>query len=64
MNYIKVIFGGICFFLLVYSALSGIWDFVGNFIQDIELKGLVTTFTLLFLGWGYNRFETEWRHYK
>ena len=64
MNYIKVIFGGICFFLLVYSALSGIWDFVGNFIKDPELKGLITTFTLLFLGWGYNRLETKWRHYK
>jgi hypothetical protein len=64
MNYIKVIFGGICFFILLFSALSGIWNFVGNFIQEQELKGLVSIGGLLFLGWGYNRFETEWRHYK
>jgi hypothetical protein len=64
MNYIKVIFGLCSFFILLFSALSGIWNFVGSFIEEQELKGLVTIGSLLFLGWGYYRLETEWRHYK
>ena len=64
MNYIKVIFGLCCFFILLFCALSGIWDFVGNLIKENELRGIVSMFSLLLFGWGYHQFETEWRHYK
>ena len=64
MKYIKVIFGGCCFLILILSALSGIWNFVGNFIKEGDLRFIVSLFSLFLLGWGYLRFEEEWQHYK
>jgi len=64
MMYIKVIFGGGCFLILVFSAFFGIWDYIGNFIKEEELRFIISLFSLLLLGWGYLRFEEEWKYYK
>jgi hypothetical protein len=63
MKWIKVIFGGLCFFAVLFSALSGVWTAVGEFIEDGEIRAIVSFLIILIIGWGYERFEKDWRHY-
>ena len=66
MKEIKVIFGVCCFLIIVVFVLYGIWDFVGLFIDEENegLRTVVSMLSTLLVGWGYNRFEEEWKHYK
>ncbi len=63
MNYVKVIFGICCFFIIVFCTYYGIASVLGNFIEDTELKALVSFFGMLMVIGGYDRLEKEWRHY-
>ena len=63
LPWVKVIFGGLCFLALPFSALAGVWDLTGNFISDPEDRGIVSALILAVAGWGYYRFEKDWRHH-
>jgi hypothetical protein len=49
--------------MLIFSASSGIWDFVGKFIKEGDFRFIVSVFSL-FVCWGYLRLEEEWQHHK
>jgi hypothetical protein len=63
MKRIKAIFGLLCFIALCVSAIAGIWNFIGNFTTEGELRGLLSMLLLLLIGWGCINLEKEWKHY-
>jgi hypothetical protein len=64
MKYIKVVFGILCYAILGISALISILDFVGRFIKEGEIKGLVSIAILFIVVWGVESFNSTWKHYR
>lgn len=64
MNYIKVIFGMLCYAILGISFLENIWDFVGKYTTDTEIKGTISITLFFIIWWGIENFNNTWRHYK